>query len=94
MREFLNNLSEIVGGSASRSILEGAVSGFRERSKKDIVLQENMTVKLDKGWEDFFEFLLATAYQCVGPLTFECSRGIDELESASSKAMEVFGWTL
>jgi hypothetical protein len=89
---FLNNLSEIVGGSASRAILEGTVSGFRERLNKDIVLREDMTVKLDKDWEDFYEFLLATAYQCVGPIAFECSKGISELDRARSRVMEVFGW--
>jgi len=91
IREFLNNLGGIVGGSAAISILEGAVSGFKERRKEEISLQKDLTVKFDGSWEDFFEFLLATAYQCVGPIAFECSKNIGALERARAKVMEVFG---
>jgi hypothetical protein len=93
IRKFLNNLSMIVGGAASRSILEGAVSGFRKKSDASIALHRDLTIQLDGDWENFFEFLLVTSYQCVGPITFDCSKGIDELESASSRVMEVFRWT-
>lgn len=93
LRRFLNNLGEVVGGSASRAILEGAVSGFRDKRDKNISLREDMTVNLENDWEDFFEFLLATAYQCVGPIAFECSKGISELDRASSRVAEVLGWT-
>jgi len=93
IRKFLNNLSMIVGGAASRSILKGTVSGFRKRSGASIALHKDLTIQFDGDWENFFEFLLVTAYQCVGPITFECIKGIDELEGASSRVMEVFRWT-
>jgi PAS domain S-box-containing protein len=78
---FMSNAALVVGNS-SVEILKGVVEGYNNRFNKNIEVKEGiaLTNVPKKEWPSFLTFLLATFYECIGPVTFECCEGIESIK--------------
>jgi hypothetical protein len=89
--QFLKNTTNTIGG-ATMTIFKSVVEGYNRRFGKEIRIDD--TVHLSglslEEWPKFMHFLLDIYYQCVGPITFECSKGIDIMEDTVKKVEEKY----
>jgi hypothetical protein len=91
MFEFLKNSTGIVGG-ATMTIYRSAVEGFNRRFNRDIVIDDTIHLSglSEDEWPKFLKFVLNTYYQCIGPILFDCTKGIDILDDLTKKIEEKY----
>ena len=92
---FMNNASMITGDSAM-DILTGAVDGYNIRFNKKIgisVKEEGIDITniSKEDWKSFINFTIEIFYECIGPTTFECCKGIKSIEDMVKKVKEKYG---
>jgi len=79
--KFLTRTSEIMGG-ATLTTFRSTVEGYNRRFNRNIKADDTIQLSgLKSGeWPEFIRFVLDVYYQCIGPLVFECTEGIDLME--------------
>jgi hypothetical protein len=89
---FMSNATMLAGDS-SLEILRGTVEGYNKRFNKNIGIKEGVALTNipEDDWPPFTEFLLSTFYECIGPMTFECSEGIKTFEGIVGEVKAKYG---
>jgi hypothetical protein len=84
--QFLTKTSEVMGG-ATLTTFRSTIEGYNRRFNRNIKADD--TIKLSglgsEEWPEFIRFMLNVYYQCIGPLVFECTEGIEVMESAADE---------
>lgn len=79
--KFLTGISEVIGGT-SLTIFRSTVEGYNERFCRNIKI--NDTIQLSglnrEEWPAFIRFMLDVYYKCIGPITWDIARDVEELK--------------
>jgi len=79
--KFLTRTSEVMGG-ATLTTFRSTIEEYNRRFNRRVEIDD--TIRLSglgsEEWPEFIRFMLDVYYQCIGPLVFECTEGIDLME--------------